>query len=67
LDGQGRAIDKTVTESKNIRLHLKDGTQLAVEAVRGTGTSQEQLLEIISWLQQQNPSIRWGNYDKPSL
>lgn len=65
LDGQGRAIDTLVTESKNIRLHLKDGTQLAVEAVRGTGISQEQLREIISWLQQRNPSIRWGNYDKP--
>ena len=65
LDGQGRAIDKHVKESKNIRLHLKDGTQLEVEAVRGTGTSQEQLREIISWLRQRNPSIRWGDYDKP--
>ena len=67
LDGQGRAIDKPVTESKNIRLHLKDGTQLEVAAVRGTGTSQEQLREIISWLRQRNPSIRWGNFDKPCL
>jgi len=67
LDGQGRAVGKPVTESKNIRLHLKDGTQLEVEAVRGTGTSQEQLREIISWLRQRNPSIRWGDYDKPSF
>jgi len=61
LDGQGRAIDTPVSESKNIILHLKDGTPLEVEAVRGTGTSQEQLREIISWLRQRNPSIRWGN------
>ncbi len=65
LDGQGRAVDESVTESKNIRLHLKDGTQLAIEAVRGTGISQEQLREVISWLRQRNASIRWGNYDKP--
>jgi hypothetical protein len=65
LDGQGRAIVEPVAESKNIRLHLKDGTQLAVEAVRGTGTSHEQLREIISWLRQCNPSIRWGDYDNP--
>jgi hypothetical protein len=65
LDGQGRAIGKSVNESKNIRLHLKDGTQLEVEAVRGAGTSQEQLREIVSWLRQRNPSIRWGDYDKP--
>jgi hypothetical protein len=65
LHGQGRATDKIVTESKNVRLHLKDGTQFEVEAVRGTGTSQEQLQEVISWFRQRNPSIRWGDYDKP--
>jgi hypothetical protein len=66
MDRQGRAIDTPVTESKNILLHLKDGTQVEVEAVRGTGVSQTQLREIIFWLRQRNPSIRWGDYDKPS-
>jgi hypothetical protein len=65
LDGQGRATDKIVTESRNVRFHLKDGTQFEVEAVLGTGTSQEELREVISWFRQRNSSIRWGNYDKP--
>ena len=65
IDGQGRAIDTPVTESKNIRLHLKDGTELAVEAVRGTGTTQAELQDVISWLNQKNPTMRWGNYDNP--
>jgi hypothetical protein len=65
LDGQGRATDKIVTESRNVRFHLKDGTLFEVEAVRGTGTSQEELREVISWFRQHNPSIRWGDYDKP--
>ena len=65
LDGQGRTTDKIVTESKNVRFHLKDGTQFEVEAVRGTRTSQEELCEVISWFRQRNPSIRWGDYDKP--
>ena len=67
LDGQGRAVDQPVSDSNNIRLHLKDGTQFELESVRGTGTSSEQLQEVISWLRQRNPSIRWGNYDKPSF
>ena len=65
LDGQGRAIDKPLSESKNVRLHLKDGTQLEVEAVRGTGTTQDQLREVISWLSRCSPSTRLGNYDQP--
>lgn len=64
LDRQGRATDKIVTESKNVRFHLKDGTQFEVEAVRGTGTSQEELCEVISWFRQRHSSIRWGSYDQ---
>ncbi len=63
-DRQGRAIDTPVTESKTLRLHLKDGTQLDVETVAGTGISQADLQDIISWLSQRNSSMRWGNYDK---
>jgi hypothetical protein len=65
IDGRGQFTDTTVIESNKIKLHLKDGGQLAVEAVRGTGTSQKQLREVISWLHQRNPSMRWGNYDHP--
>jgi hypothetical protein len=65
INGQGQAMDLVVTEARTIRLHLKDGTHLSVETVRGTGTSLEQLREVISWLRQKNPEIRWGNYDKP--
>ena len=65
INRQGQAIDTLVVESKNIKLHLKDGRQLDVDAVTGTGISQEQLREIISWLRRHNPSIRWGDYDKP--
>lgn len=65
-DQQGLATDWAVTQSKTITLHLKDGSQLAIEAVRGAGITQEQLREVISWLRQKNPSIGWGNYDKPA-
>jgi hypothetical protein len=43
INQQGQATDLVVTESNKLKLHLKDGTQLNVEAVRGTGISQEQL------------------------
>jgi hypothetical protein len=65
VDRQGQATDKPVIDSKNLKLHLRDGTQLEVEAVSGTGMSQEQLRDIILWLRQRNPSMRWGDYDKP--
>ncbi|HEY1661095.1 MAG TPA: hypothetical protein VGI03_01635 [Verrucomicrobiae bacterium] len=64
-DRQGCATDRAVTEANTIKLQLKDGSHLAVEAVRGAGITREQLREVIAWLRQKNPSIRWGNYDKP--
>ena len=64
-DGQGRANDQPVSESRTVRLHLKDGTQLEVEAVTGTGISQTQLQDALSWLRHKNQALRWGDYDKP--
>jgi hypothetical protein len=62
-DPKGLALDGNATDSNALKLHLKDGTQLEVETARGTGVSQTQLGEIISWLRSRNPSMRWGRYD----
>jgi len=67
INGRGQAVQEAVLDSKSIRLHLKDGTQFAVDAVRGTGTSPEQLQEVVSWLHQRNPEMRWGDYDNTRL
>jgi hypothetical protein len=64
-DGHEQAIDRLVTESLSITLHLNDGTQLDVSAVRGTGTSQAELQDIVSWLMKKNPSMRWGVFNNP--
>jgi hypothetical protein len=67
INERGEFSDTAVTASNKIRLHLKDGADLSVEAVGGTGTSQAQLQEFILWLRQKNPSMRWGNYDQPAF
>jgi hypothetical protein len=65
IDGQGQFTEAPVAASNKIKLHLKNGGHLDVAAVRGTGTSQAQLREVISWLRQKNPAMRWGNYEQP--
>ena len=67
IDGRGQFTDTTVVESPRLKLHLKNGAQLQIEVVRGTGTSQEQLREVVLWLRNHNPSIRWGDYDNPCV
>jgi hypothetical protein len=65
--GPGREpADASAPEPTTIRLHLKDGSQVDIETARGTGTTPEQLQEIVTWLRQRNAAIRFGKYDQPS-
>jgi hypothetical protein len=58
---QGQITDMSVTESKNLKLHLKDGMHLEIDAVHGI--SQAHLRDISFWLRERNPSMRCGYYD----
>jgi len=58
---QGQITNISVTESKNLKLHLKDGMHLEIDS--GRGISQAHLRDIIFWLRERNPSVRCGDYD----
>ncbi|MCE5231275.1 hypothetical protein LLG95_16990 [bacterium] len=58
-EGIGQISKTPIENCCNLALHLRDGSQVTVYF------SPMQMQEFALWLKEQNPTIRWGDYDHP--
>lgn len=51
------AINDSMEDCKSLTLHLRDGCQFEVDL------PPSDIRTFLAWLKEENPAVRWGNYD----
>ncbi len=54
----GHVLEQPTDDCRRLVLHLRDGTQFEF------GLPTSEMSKFIAWLNERNPSVRWGAYDK---
>ncbi len=58
VDKRGHFSEVPTATSTRLVLHLRDGTKCEI------GLSALEMGKFVAWLNEKNPSVRWGEYDK---